>query len=109
MKNWLKKYDDIKWKAHFKRYGLLVLIGFVGIVIGRTTTEVDTIKQILVNTISGIMINLPWFILIYIGVSILSKSIKEAGGELVKHVPEWLTRYEKIKTHHRIIEKAMSH
>jgi len=103
LKNKIKK----NWKKYLKQYGIIIAVLFIGIVIGRTTTEIDTIKQIVINTISGIVINSPWFILAYIGINIISKSVKEAGVQLTSHIPKWIAEYERIKTESRIIEGAL--
>jgi len=103
LKNKLKD----NWKQYLKDYGLMLAILILGIVIGKTTTEFDTIKQIIINVVSGIITNLPWFILIYIGIMSISKAIKNAGFELVKNIPDWLIKYDVIKTKHRNIDKAI--
>lgn len=100
-----------KMKLDWKRYSIGAIIALssliTGLLIGMTLTEIDTIKQILINTISGIVLNAPWFILIFIGINVLSKSIKDSGRNLVKNIPSWISEYEKIKRHERTIERAM--
>jgi len=54
------------------------------------------------NTLSGLIVNAPWFILIYISIKILSKEIKG----LAKHIPEWIESYGRIREHNRKIDWA---
>jgi len=51
------------------------------------------LSQIFNDTISGIIINLPWFVLFYIGFRMISKEIKESS----KNIPKWLESYFKLR------------
>jgi hypothetical protein len=112
--------DKIKnnWKEYLKQYGLMLVVLMLGIVIGKTTTEFDTIKQIIINVVSGIMTGLPLFILIFVGIMSILKAIKVVGKEivkaiiigfekLIKNIPNWLIQFDTIKTKHRNIDKAI--
>lgn len=59
-------------------------------------------SMIISNTISGIIINLPWFILIYLGFKLIAKEIKEG----VKNIPSWIEQYFKLQRHQLMINKA---
>jgi hypothetical protein len=63
---------------------------------------IGILEQILSTTVSGIIINLPWFVLIYLGFKMISREIK-AG---VKEIPNWITQYEKIKNKEKILSWA---
>lgn len=106
----IKSINKIKknWKTNVRQYVTYFGILLLGLLIGMTTTKFDALKQILINTISGIITNLPWFILIYIGIVVIGNSITNAGNKIVENVPIWLTKYEQIKRHHRQIERALT-
>jgi len=70
--------------------------------------EIITVVQTaIINTIGGLISNIFYIILFIWGVKILSNSIKKTGSQLIEKVPEWITKYEKIKIHNRTIERAM--
>lgn len=56
-----------------------------------------TLTDIAVQTVSNVISNLPWFILIIWGVRVISKEI----GKGVKQIPEWIETYH-IKQMERI-------
>ena len=78
----------------------------VGATIGTTLVGFDTFKQIFINVISGVFVNAPWFVLIAIlGIGIMNM-IKRMGENIIKNVPEWIEKYERIKRHERKIDWA---
>lgn len=48
---------------------------------------------IVANTISGTILNLPWFILIYAGFYLIAREIRE----FTKKIPFWLQQYFKLQ------------
>ena len=57
-----------------------------------TTTEL-----ILIDTISGVIKNLPWFILIYWGIK-----------TIMKDMPKWISQYDELKLKHYKIDRALA-
>jgi len=96
-----------KIKSEWKEYSIYGSIAVVFLLIGMGMTEINPLKQILVNTISGLINQLPWFILIFVGFKMISTSIKTSSNKIVKNIPNWLTEYEKIKRRDRIVNKAL--
>ena len=62
------------------------------------------IAEILAQTISGIIINLPWFILIWLGFRLISREIHIG----VKQIPKWIEQYFKLQREQLMIQKAIS-
>lgn len=60
-------------------------------------TLTTIINDIAIQTISKIISNLAWFILIYWGIK-----------TIVKQMPNWIEQYDKIKMKHYSIGKALS-
>lgn len=54
------------------------------------------LSQIFVDTLSGIIVKLPEFILILWGIKTISKNM-----------PKWISEYERIKIHQRTIDRAL--
>ena len=61
------------------------------------------LSKILADTISGILINLPWFILIWIGFKMLSREIKIG----IRSIPEWIDKYFKLRMQQLTVERAI--
>ena len=57
----------------------------------------STAELIIADTISGIIKNLPWFILIYWSVKTIAKDM-----------PKWLNQWDELKMKHYRINKALS-
>jgi len=55
------------------------------------------------DTISGIIINLPWFILFYLGFRMIAKEIR-AG---VKAMPSWINQFFKLQHEQSMKDFAM--
>lgn len=60
------------------------------------TTIIQVLLETIITTISGLIKNLPYFILIIWGVKKVSKDM-----------PKWIEQYDKIKMKHYLIEKAI--
>lgn len=60
------------------------------------TTIIQILLETIITTISGLIKNLPYFILIIWGVKKISKDM-----------PKWIEQYDKIKMKHYLIEKAI--
>ncbi|MEX0597872.1 MAG: hypothetical protein WD512_15380 [Candidatus Paceibacterota bacterium] len=60
-------------------------------------TFTTVIRDIGVQTLANVISNLAWFILIYWGVK-----------TLVKNVPSWIDKYERIRKEQRAIDIALS-
>jgi hypothetical protein len=60
--------------------------------------------KIFTDTISGILINLPWFILFWAGFRLISVEIRNG----VKNIPKWIEQYHKLHRERVLIEKAVS-
>lgn len=67
----------------------------------------QTIQLIIVDTIGGIIKNLPFFILIIVGVRTIAKSIQKSGENIIKKVPVWLEQYDQLKMKHYRIYGAI--
>jgi hypothetical protein len=61
------------------------------------------ISLIIADTISGIIKNLPYFILIIWGIRIIAREIKIG----IKNIPIWINQYDSIRMKHYQIEKAL--
>jgi hypothetical protein len=59
--------------------------------------------QIFADTLSGILINAPWFILIWIGFRLIAREIRIG----VKNIPEWMNQYFKLQRQQLAIERAL--
>ena len=57
----------------------------------------ETINQILINIISGLMTNLPWFLLAIWSVKTITRQ-----------VPHWIENWDKMKMKHYRINLAMN-
>jgi len=96
---------DLNWKKHVTTFLITFSILLIGILIGMFATNIDSIKQILINTISGMLDNLQWLIIFFIGFKIIGVEIKQG----VKNIPLWIEQYDKIKMkHYRIGEARVS-
>lgn len=60
------------------------------------------ITDIISQTISGLIINLPWFILIYIGFKVIAREIKIG----ISKVPIWIEQYFKLRENQMRLEWA---
>lgn len=60
------------------------------------------LTDIITQTISGLIINLPWFILFFAGFKIIAKEIKESS----KNIPHWITEYKEAMLEANNIIKA---
>jgi len=67
----------------------------------------NSIGLVIVDTLGGTIKNLPFFILIYMGFKIVSKSITNGTEKLIKELPKWLEQWDKIKMKHYLIDKAV--
>lgn len=61
------------------------------------------ISLIFQNTISGIIIQLPIFILIWISARMVTREIKVVG----KEIPNWIEQYFKLRSNQLRLEKAI--
>ena len=62
------------------------------------------ISLILSNTISGILVNLPWFLLIYLGFRVIAKEISQG----IKNIPEWINQYFRLQREQIVIGRAIN-
>lgn len=62
----------------------------------------STISLIVADTISGVIKNLPFFILAVWGFKLIAREIKEG----VKNIPDWINQYDAIRMKYYQIEKA---
>lgn len=97
-----------KIKQNWKQYSTYSIIAVLFLLIGMSLTEIDALKQILVNVLSGLITQSPWFILIFIGITIISKSIRESGRNIIQNVPIWIEDYYKKRMHLLKVETAVS-
>ena len=61
------------------------------------------LATIISNVVSGLLINAPWFILIYFIIKLIGKEIRE----FAKQVPKFIEQYDKMKIRHFQIERAL--
>lgn len=61
------------------------------------------IGLIINNTISGILVNLPWFLLFFIGFKLIAKEISIG----IKNIPSWINQYFKLQREQLAIERAL--
>lgn len=96
--------EDIKtnWKTYLKNILIYFGILVVGIFIGLTITGLETLRQILINTLSNIISFAPWWIILYIGFSLIAKSIKN----LTKNIPNYIEQFYRLREHQRKIDWA---
>lgn len=106
-KDKLKIFLKKSWKEYSIFISLVIASFTIGLLLGMGLTEIDTLKQILVQTISGIIIYMPWFILVYLTAVAISRAIKVSAEKIIKKVPIWLEDYEKIKHRQMVVERAM--
>ena len=105
MKKTIETIQD-SWKKYLKlgAFGLgIFLLGAVG---GTTLEGFEVFNQIIINTISGLITSAPIiiiFITAYLG---LKTEIKIGFQNLIKNIPSYLERYEKIKLYSHTIEGA---
>ena len=59
-------------------------------------------SQVFENTISGILINAPWFILIWIGFRLIAREISIG----IKNIPGWIDKYFKLQQQQLVINRA---
>jgi predicted PurR-regulated permease PerM len=62
-----------------------------------------SISLIILNTISGIITNLPYLILFVWGINVIAKELREG----IKNIPNWINQYDDIRTKHYHIQKAL--
>lgn len=62
------------------------------------------LNLIITNTIAGILINLPWFILIWLGFKMLARELQTG----IKKIPEWINQYFKLQREQILISKAIN-
>ena len=62
-------------------------------------------EEILTNTLSGIIINLPWFILVWLGFKLIAREIHIG----VKQIPKWIEQYFKMQREQLVIQRAITH
>jgi hypothetical protein len=91
----------------WKKYSGYLSVAIVFLLIGMGLTRFEALKEILVNTISGLIINAPWFILIFILVRMLSVTIKESGEKLLKNIPVWIDDFYKKRMNLLRVERAV--
>lgn len=63
---------------------------------------IQIITTALINVITGIVSNIFWIILVVWITKTLTKAIKS----LIEKVPEWLDKYESIKSNQNAIQQA---
>jgi len=51
------------------------------------------LMQTLTNTISGLVINAPWLIMLWLGFKMISKEIAKG----VKEMPKWINQYQDFR------------
>jgi hypothetical protein len=86
---------------------IVTTIFLIGLISGMALTEINTLKQILINTISGLIVLAPWFILIFISVKMLGVAIKNAGEKLLKNIPIWIDDFYKRRMYLLRVERAV--
>lgn len=91
-------------ETNHKKWAISGGLFLTGLMIGMTLSDIDTIKQILVNTISGLIVLLPWFILIFSGFKMISNSILN----VIKKIPEWIELFYKKRLELLKIERAVA-
>lgn len=62
------------------------------------------LEQTISSTISGLIVNSPWFILFYICAKMITRELRNLG----KEVPEWIDRWEKAKMRALTVQNALS-
>lgn len=62
----------------------------------------QTLYEIVILTLSKILSNLAWLIILYWGFKTISREIKEG----VKQVPKWIAQYEEIKLKKTAVQTA---
>lgn len=60
------------------------------------------ISQVISGTISGILVQLPIFILLWAGFKLIAKEIKVG----VKNIPKWIDSYFKLQREQLAIQRA---
>lgn len=63
----------------------------------------DVFVQALANLISGLVTNVVWIILIFWAIKYIGSKL----SDLIKHIPQWLDSWDKLKMKHYQIEKAL--
>ena len=91
---------NINLKDKWKEYSIYLTIAGAFLIIGLSIANIKILNEVLINTISGIITQLPLLIIIYISFKALSREF--ANG--IKKFPEWLSQWEKIKARERKME-----
>jgi hypothetical protein len=92
------------WKKDLNQFLIVAGIFISGVILGMTLTRFEALKEVLVNVLSGLITQAPWFILIYIGFVIIGKAI----GNLGKNIPNWIEDFYKRRMNLLRIEKAVN-
>jgi len=92
------------WKKNLTQFLIVAGIFLSGLFLGMTLTKFEALKEVLVNVLSGLITQAPWFILIYIGFVMIGKAI----GNLGKNVPNWIEDFYRRRMNLLRIEKAVN-